>query len=132
MLPKAIQVSDRSIVSRHNAFVNHPTAKWVRESHDNFMWTIKHAIALWEEKLYRTGKGHKSIEVIQWALQNKHLLTFPQQEQTKFAIAIADTMECRKDPTFDIDNPVLCYKLYYKHDKRHIGKWTNREVPEWF
>jgi hypothetical protein len=112
--------------------VNHPTSKWVRESRANFDWTVKHGIALYEEKLYRTGKGHKSVEVIEWAKQNAHLLKFEKQEQTTFAIAISDTMLCRKDPNFNLDNPVECYKLYYKHDKRHIGKWKNRPVPEWF
>jgi len=112
--------------------VNHPTSKWVRESRANLDWTIQHGIALWEEKMFRTGKGHKSIEVIQWAKANAHRLSFPTQGLTSFAIAISDTMECRKDPTFDIDNPVHCYKLYYKYDKRHLGKWTNRDIPEWY
>ena len=111
---------------------NHPVTKWMRESRANFDWTVKHGIALWEEKLYRTGKGHKSVEVIEWAKQNANLLKFEKHEQTPFAVAIADTMLCRRDPDFDLRNPVKCYKLYYKHDKRHIGKWKNRPVPEWF
>jgi hypothetical protein len=112
--------------------INHPVTIWMRKSLENFKWTLEHATALFNEKLYRTGKGHKSIEVINWAIENSNKLKFEEDKLTTFAIAISEDMNCRKDPEFDLTDPVKCYRLYYKHDKRHLGKWTKREIPEWY
>lgn len=108
---------------------NHPVTKWIRESKANFLWALTHGVALYQEKLYRTGNGHKSIDVLSWALDNIDKLSFPNTNLTKFAIAISEDSLCRKDPQFDESDPVSCYKLYYKYDKSHIAKWTNRNVP---
>ena len=111
------------------AHKNHPVTKWIRESKANFLWALTHGVALYQEKLYRTGNGHKSIDVLSWALDNIDKLSFPNTNLTKFAIAISEDSLCRKDPQFDESDPVSCYKLYYKYDKSHIAKWTNRNVP---
>lgn len=110
--------------------INHPVSKWVRASYENFSWTSNHAYNLYFEKLYRTGIGHKSIEVVKWATANIDLLNLPRTGLTKFAIAINENSLCRKDPSFDESDPVKCYQLYYKYDKKDIAKWTKREVPE--
>lgn len=110
--------------------VNHPVSKWVRETYENYLWTIKHGTALYEEKLERTGKGHKSYDVIRWTFSNRHLLNLPSMCITPFAIAINENALCRKDPAFDKSDPVKCYQLYYKYDKKDIAKWTNRDIPD--
>src|SRR5690349_1481198 len=41
--------------------VNHPTAKWVRSSKENCLWTIRHGLELSNEYSRRyNGKEHKS------------------------------------------------------------------------
>lgn len=109
---------------------NHPVSIWVRSSYENYQWTINHAFALYFEKLHRYGTGHKSIEVIRWAAANMDLLNLPRIGLTKFAIAINENSLCRKDPSFDESDPVKCYQLYYKYDKKDIAKWTKRDIPE--
>jgi hypothetical protein len=109
---------------------NHPVTKWIRGSYANFMWACVHGAALYEEKLYRTGKGHKSVDVIEWAITNSSKLAFPNWYRETFAIAISPESLCRKDPSFDESDPVKCYQLYYKYDKKDIAKWTKREIPE--
>tara|TARA_B110000196_G_C20450995_1_gene344955 strand:+ start:233 stop:406 length:174 start_codon:yes stop_codon:yes gene_type:complete len=52
-------------------------------------------------------------------------------ERTDFAIAISDTMNCRKIEGFDNLSSVEKYRLYYKHDKPFV-KWTKRRQPVWF
>lgn len=112
--------------------VNHPVTKWIRASIANFKWAAIHGIALFEEKLYRTGKGHKSLDVIVWALQDKNFckLAFPNFWLEPFPIAINENSLCRKDTSFDVSDPVKCYQLYYKYDKKDIAKWTNRDIPD--
>lgn len=103
--------------------VNHPVTKWMRESKDNFHWSIQHAYALWVEKQIRTGKGHKSIDVITWAHENLHKLTFPKDELTTFALAMPEQ--------YKTADPVQSYRNYYVGEKQHLFKWTNRDKPDW-
>jgi len=110
--------------------VNHPVTKWIRSSYENFIWAAFHAQALYYEKLYRSDKGHKSMDVVRWAYRNRKLITLPKTGLTKFAIAINENALCRKDPSFDESDPVKCYQLYYKYDKKDIAKWTKRDIPE--
>lgn len=110
--------------------VNHPVTKWIRSSYANFMWACVHGAALYDEKVYRTGKGHKSADVIEWAIDNVSKISFPNWYLEDFAIAINENSLCRKDPEFKESDPVKCYQLYYKYDKKDIVKWTKRQVPE--
>ena len=43
------------------AHKNHPSTKWVRESHLNYQWLYAHFVALGEEYTARYGKIHVSI-----------------------------------------------------------------------
>jgi len=108
---------------------NHPVTKWIRSSHANFLWACIHGAALYEEKLHRTGKGHKSADVIEWAIKNVSKLKFPNWYLEDFPIAINDDCLCRKDSSFNESDPVKCYQMLYKYDKKDIAKWTNRDVP---
>lgn len=109
--------------------VNHPVTKWIRQSRDNFNWACEHALALYDEKVYRTEKGHKSIDVISWAIQKQNQLSFEQDNLTPFAIAISQDSLCRGQSDFNESDPVKCYQLYYKFDKSEIAKWTKRDIP---
>lgn len=109
---------------------NHPVTKWIRSSYANFMWAIVHADALGDEKIYRTGKSHKSLEVVLWAIENINKLSFGNWWREPFPIAINENAMCRKDPLFNESDPVKCYQLYYKYDKKDIAKWTKRDIPE--
>jgi len=109
--------------------VNHPVSKWVRASRQNFLWTLRHAYGLYLERYCRLDKGHKTVKVLDWIDLNGRSLEFPMEDRTPFAIAISDDKLCRKDPEWDITNPVKCYQLLYKHDKKTIAKWTNRDIP---
>jgi hypothetical protein len=109
---------------------NHPSSIWTRTSYDNLQWLIKHAYGISDEYTLRYGKIHKSLNVLKWCDENSNLLKFPSEGLTSFAIAINENALCRKDPTFDESDPVKCYQLYYKYDKKDIAKWTKRDIPE--
>ena len=102
---------------------NHPTAKWVRKSKENFEWTLHYAGALGVENHYRTSNWHKSLQVVAWAQANQHLLSFEQSGFTEFALAMPDE--------FKTSCPVESYRNYYREDKKHLHKWTKRDKPSW-
>lgn len=104
---------------------NHPTAKWIRESMDNFQYAIKYAKALGKEFTFRRDKVHKSEQVIDWYINNPPDipsvgLTDPPRAFGEFKGIIEETACIYTD-----------YRQYYNLAKRHLFKWQNRNVPEW-
>jgi hypothetical protein len=84
--------------------------------------------ALHQEWQFRHGhtKVHKSYLMAQYIREyiREHVLDFPVQGQTPFALAMPDE--------YKTDDPVESYRLYYKKDKAHIATWKKRAPPEWF
>jgi hypothetical protein len=109
---------------------NHPTTKWLRHSYDNFLWGMEHAYGIAAEYTERYGKRHKSEDVLDWVEANSWRLGFDSQDQTPFALAIAEDSICRTLPEFDKSDPVNCYRLFYKHDKAHLHQWKQNK-PTW-
>lgn len=100
---------------------NHPCSRWVRESKGNYYWALEFGIALCREYTHRYGKNHKCERVLEWcALNNPQVEKF---EMTPFALAMPDEHKC--------DDAVKSYRNYYNGDKKHLFRWTNREVPCW-
>lgn len=111
------------------AYTKHPCTLWAGNSYANWLWLIKHALAMEEEKLYRTGKGHLSAEVVRFYQKNNFGPPKEKNILTKFAQAMPFRYK-NKDP-------VIAYRNYYLHDKQFFknGKrptWTKREPPFWW
>lgn len=102
---------------------NHPSAIWVRECLENYIWLCDLGIELCEEYTYRYGKRHKSQAVIEWCLNNTPKLR-ENGEITEFALAMPE--ECK------VGNAVESYRRYYIVEKYELAVWKNREKPEWF
>lgn len=108
--------------------INHPCAVWVRESLGNYDWLYRHFIALGKEYTVRYGKVHKSILKLENDLQHPpyELYCFESgsPDLTPFALAMPDEYKVS-------GNAVQSYRNYYKDGKKHLHKYTNREIPEW-
>ena len=108
--------------------MNHPVTKWVRESFQNWCWTIKLCEEMHREWQYRYNhhKQHKSFIIIEYLRDNPPPLSnFIKNEFTKFALAMPDE--------YKTTSPVESYRNYYNSpDKKKIASWKNRPVPEWF
>ncbi len=104
---------------------NHPCAKWVRRSLDNFVWAFEHGIYLCEEYTRRYKRTHKSEDVIKWCAININQLTFEVDTQTPFEL-------CMPDYVKTIDNPVKSYRDYYKLEKKDIAVWPEDKTPFWW
>lgn len=109
---------------------NHPTAKWVRASYDNFLWTIEHAYATATEYTERYGRRHKSEDVLDWCENNSWQLGFDSNDLQPFAIAIGEDKICRTLPEFESFSVVEKYRSYYIHDKKHLHQWKQNK-PDW-
>lgn len=104
--------------------INHPCAKWVRESIANYRWLVKHGLALSSEYTKRYSKVHKTESVLNWLECNEPNL--PCIGLTPFAVAI-------KNPIYHCDDPVQAYRAYYIGDKSRFAKWAPRaQIPAWW
>jgi hypothetical protein len=113
--PRTATGQPRKQAKRHR---NHPCSKWVVESKSNMKWLIDHALGMCEERLRRwPGKEHFTKSFIKWCDDNISLSHIPDGELTSFAVAISDTMNCRKVKGFESLSTIEKYKLYYKLDK---------------
>ena len=113
------------------AHKNHPVTIWVRQSQQNYIWTLILVYEMHKEWRYRFGhtkeEYHKSFLVAGQLL--KHMPSadkFPQQGLTPFAQAMPEEYKVPGDP-------VKAYQQYYMSpQKSHLLKWTKRERPEFF
>ena len=103
--------------------VNHPCAKWVRESVENYNWLHDHLMALLDEYEYRYEKQHKVKGNLSLLLGSPpHKLT--EWDWTEPPLAMPDD--------FVVDNdPVESYRNYYREAKSHLHSWKKRGPPDW-
>ena len=117
------------------AHLNHPVSIWVRNSRDNFIWTLDLVEALHEEWRFRYNhpetKNHQSYVIAQ--LLRRHvprdeLFPCPRAGLTPFALAMPDEYKARNGTAVD------SYRAYYMSpEKQRIASWKkNRPAPEWF
>ena len=116
---------------RKHSYYNHPVSIWMRKSLGNLFWSIDHAFALENERLYRGYNPHFSMAFIKWVADNFDKSVVPDGPQTEFAVAIALDKKCRVDSSFNTCDSVAKYRLYYNYDKEFVT-WTNREQPYWY
>lgn len=100
---------------------NHPCAKWVRESLENYNWLVQLGKELCKEYTYRYKKIHKTQRIIEELEIN--LPPLPEIGFTTPAQAMPDIYK---------DNDVVsAYRTYYYFEKFDLHSWKNREEPEW-
>jgi hypothetical protein len=100
---------------------NHPCAKWVRESVENYNWMVDHFDALLSEYTHRYNKEHACTRLL-YDLQSPPL-KLKNWDWTPPPSCMPD--ECKIGAL--VDN----YREYYRKHKSHMFKWTSREPPQW-
>ena len=101
---------------------NHPCAKWVRESNNNYNWLYCLFAALSDEYTHRYGKVHLTWKKLSETLREPpkgipigHLTPLPQ---------------CMPEE-YHHESTLTAYRTYYKEGKANLLSWTKREVPQW-
>lgn len=106
---------------------NHPCAKWVRESEENYLWTVDYLKSILKEYSKRYGKEHKT------SLLLPMLETIPNIARNKGATIPPSCMEeeykIYKAPR-TIDETVTNYRNYYIVAKKHLHSWKTN-IPNW-
>lgn len=104
--------------------INHPCNVWVRSSRENFLWLLELSSHLEKEWLYRfpkpAGTSHKAVTVARNIPYPRSILPLGLTELPQCV-----PEECQAEKTID------AYKKYYNIHKKHIHKWTKRQVPIW-
>ena len=103
--------------------VNHPSAKWSRETKENYSWLVELTKYLHEEFEYRYGKQHGAKRIFEF-LRNPPS-NIVSKTLTPFAQAMPDEYQNENDP-------VAAYRAFYLGSKKRFAVWTKRPVPSWF
>jgi len=99
----------------------HPCSVWIRESLQNFLFSTQLGIELYQEYQYRYNnpeKHQRAKNIFEFSLQNPPNL--PDIGLTPFAKAME---------TVYSESAVISYREYYRLDKAHLHRWTNRPTP---
>lgn len=102
------------------AHTNHPSARWVRQSDNNYYWLYHLFGNLIDEYNYRYGRAHKTTELL-------GPLTFvpeniPYGQFTEPTPAMPDEYKVEGDS-------LQSYHNYYRYGKDHLAKWSKRPAP---
>lgn len=100
---------------------NHPCNVWVRQSRENYLWTLNLGRWLLYEYEKRYHRVHKTAEVMERLVSIPK--SMPYGPMTKFAQAMPEE--------YQREDAVEAYRAYYIGEKAPICTWKT-EVPYWF
>lgn len=104
--------------------INHPSAKWVRESSENYKWAYSLYIELLKEYEYRFGKSHKTSEL------KESLFNLPMNIKKGPFTNPPNAMD--KEFIVNHESALYNYRNYYSKGKRKFMKYTKRKSgPSW-
>ena len=117
-----IKPSDKLYKQTH---VNHPSAVWVRESAENYMWLWNLTLALNEEykRRYKHVYDHLSI------VKLRDVLSIPPDLIVNKPFF--EPPQCMPEE-FRTDDTEQAYRFYYSEGKKHLATWTDTPVPWWY
>jgi hypothetical protein len=105
--------------------INHPSAIWVRQSDQNYMWLAELLEMLCGEYTYRYGKIHKVERIgLMQLLKNEFPKNISTGKFTEPTPAMPEQYKVAGDS-------IKSYKNYYLGDKTRMFSWKNRETPYW-
>lgn len=102
-------------------FHNHPCTIWMRESYENYEFSMLLVAALNSEAQWRGFKPHKSAKMVK---QLPLPTNMPNKGLTPLAQAIPEE---RKNP-----DATKAYREYYQNEKVHLARYTRRAPPTWW
>jgi hypothetical protein len=106
--------------------LNHPSAVWVRQSAENYLWLANMLIALCEEYNYRYGKVHKTErDGLAYVLLKNIPHNIRNSGFTQPTPAMPDEVKI-------VGDSLASYRNYYIKNKAHLASWKKRNIPEWY
>jgi len=105
--------------------INHPSAKWVRESSNNYLWLALLWIHLHDEYRNRYGRNHMTYEKLKDVILRVPKNISNINEFTEPPQAMPDDVKVEGDV-------VTAYRNYYIKHKKKFATWKNEQIPEWY
>lgn len=104
--------------------INHPSAKWCRDTVANYEWLYRLFCACCEEYTFRYGKVHLTDQKLRKILATppKNIPSGKFEEPWR---AMPDEVKIGNDS-------LASYRNYYINNKTHLASWKKRSVPEWY
>lgn len=104
--------------------INHPSAKWCRDSAANYQWLYQLFCATCDEYTFRYGKIHLTDQKMRHVLSHtpKAIAKKPFEQPWR---AMPDEVKIG-------DDSLLSYRNYYINNKTHLASWKKRNKPEWY
>ena len=115
---------DREFILYNATHINHPSAKWARDSSDNYKWLYKLFCATCDEYTFRYGKVHLTDKKLRTVLSRvpENISDDPFEEPWR---AMPEEVKIG-------DDSLASYRNYYINNKTHLASWKKRNVPEWY
>ena len=107
--------------------LNHPSARWVRQSAANYGWLYEMWVALCHEYTHRYGRKHLTQLKLEYTLLIPPLAINAEKRFTQPTPAMAQFPHCIVE-----GDSLASYRQFYWEDKYAFAKWTNRPKPEWW
>lgn len=105
--------------------IEHPCARWVRESDENYYWLYELMLELNKEFVRRYNKSEPHLTIIK--LEDK--LRYPPKRIP--CVGFTTPPKCMPDE-YKVDDVVMSYRNYYIGAKADMAKWTLSLPPPWF
>ena len=109
--------------------INHPSAIWVRQSSENYMWLCELLKELCKEYTYRYGKTHKCEQI---GLVDMLYTNIPKNIHRK---AFTEPTPAMPDECIVKGDSITSYRNYYNMKKQHLASWegkvNSRPIPNW-
>lgn len=119
---KVWQLSDSRNTTLYSAtHINHPSAIWVRQSAENYLWLFDLFVYLLDEYTYRYGKIHKCDAL------RIPLSSYP--KSISISTRFTEPTPAMPDQYKVIGDSVKSYHNYYNGEKQRMFNWKQRSIP---
>lgn len=105
------------------AYGREKLVEWIAADQEHYLWLWCHTAKLVLERLRRFGTSPASIAPTLAALA--HSPEIPHTEWKDPPLLAED------DDLLEMDDAVEAHREYYRRHKVELGRWTNRQPPEW-
>ena len=117
---------DRQNILYAATHLNHPSAVWVRQSTENYLWLSNLLVALCEEYTHRYGKTHKvERDGLCFVLLKNVPANIGNKGWSEPTPAMPDEVKIPGDS-------IASYRNYYIKNKVHLANWKKRSIPQWY
>ena len=120
-------LDERELRLMKPTMMNHPSAIWVRQSDQHYLWLYNMWCELLKEFTYRYGKIHATARLI------------PDLAKVPDKCPVGDFVEptpAMPDDCKVVGNSLQSYHNYYVMKKEHLWSWkgkiNSRQRPKWF